>query len=543
MKVFISYSSKDKEKVGPLVEQLRKAGVEVWIDEMRLAGGETLWPVISNAINDNEWFVPVLSPHSLESEWFHLEVRRAYSTKKEKTIPLLVSKSLDLMEFPKWLAEKHAPLITEPEKVLKAIDFDRYDNLLSRARNHYKEDRYQEAIDAYNAAIGKLEKLPKDDLRDSMLYIELSRVFRAAKRFPEAVAAATKAIDSKGSAAAFLQRAKCAFDNKDVDIAVEDFRSCLKLEPDDAAALNGLGVALFQYNRDSPTAIAEIFRRAIAICESQQKGKWDNSIRHKLYTHLGFVLEKQIRSNPVNRKDLLIEAAACFRKAVQIDPSDQKNRFSLAYTEHRLSNLNSAIEHYRQINSRDFPRANFCLGYALYENQQYAQAVKAFEQGASYFQSFKEVDARAGCFIGIARCYLKLNRAVEAERYAKEAVELQKGDIRASLVYAEALQMKGDSQQAAIIAQSVADFGCVRALELLASLCGTDSTAGRKYAEQSRKMKGVEEPSFFKILFGIRQELANKGSVAFEPAEVIDSEQAPSSCHLRKWKCGEKCCI
>jgi len=542
MKVFVSYSSKDHAKVAPLVEKLEGAGVDVWIDEKRLAGGQPLWPEIRIAIEDNEWFITVLSENSLGSDWFHKEVRHAFTHKREKTIPVLVSKALELVEFPKWLAELHAPLISEPEKILKAIEFDRYENLLSRGRNHFREKRYMEAVRAYDGAIARIKSLPRDPTRDSTLFIELSRVYHAAGDMNQAVVAATKAIESSNSASAYLQRAECAFKKRDIEIAIEDFRSCLGLDPRNARALNGLGVAMFQQNPERVVEIAKIFKQAIACCDAEQDSPCLNSLKLKLQKHLGMVLEKQALIEPNRRQDVLLECAKCFRLAVQLDPSDFKARFSLAYTEHRLGNLASAIEHYKQIDAEVFMRVSFCLGYAHFELEKYMDALEVFRRGKLQFRNAEEISSCVGCMVGEARSLLKLRRFVEAVRVAEEAYGLANDDIRVQVVLAESNALKGETAKAIVVAKRVAEQKCARASEILANVYGTDTSDGRKHAEDAAKIRGDEVPGIWRSICGIRQTLNETNSSSFEPAEVIDAERSQSICHLKKWKCGNRCC-
>lgn len=238
---------------------------------------------------------------------------------------------------------------------------------------------------------------------------------------------------------------------------------------------------------------------------------------------------------------LLEEIVNCFRAASQINPNDGKTRFSLAYSEHQLGNLNSAIENYKKSISVDFIRPLYCLGYALYEKQQYADAMHYFEKGAEEFRKAQELDAQVGCLIGIVRCFLAKDRSTEAIRTAQKAVALKGDDIRALLVLAEAHMKNGDAKESAVLAQKVADQKCVRAFDLLARVCGIKTDAGKNYAKSAATLRGEKEG--WVSWFGIQQTLSAPDSLAFEPAEVIHSDASQSICKKRGWACGDKCCL
>lgn len=539
MKIFVSYSRKDKNLVKPLVDTLEEAGVKVWIDSKRLEGATTVWKEIASAIEDFDWFLPVLSTHSLTSEWFHREVRKAYRDKPTRTIPVRITADLDVEEFPRWIAEKHAPLITEPEKILKALDYHTYDNLVSRARNHHRNERFVEAVESYREAIREAASESDDPKRDASLYIALSSSLESAGNAAGALEAATMAIDVSPSAASYLRRATCAFLSQDIELALSDFRRCLDFDPENASALNGLGVALFKHRRAPLSEIADVFRRALRIHESTPL---PSSLLFKLSTHLGFALEKLTVEEPDNRDVLMHEAVDCFRTATNIAPHDKKTRFSLAYLEHQLGNVDTAIQHYQQSITEEFIRPLFCLGYAFYENQRYNDATQVFMKGADRFQKAGELDAHVGCIIGIVRCLLKQERSTEAIRIAEKALSLKGDDTRGLLVLAEAQMMHGEPEKAAITAQRVADQKCVRASDLLARICGTNSTAGQNYAREAATLRGEERP-FWKTWFGLREMLAGADVMSFEPADVINADSAQSICQKRGWGCGDQCCF
>jgi hypothetical protein len=67
MKVFISYSRNDEAAVGALVDDLRRARAQVWMDE-ELGGGDSWWTEILDQIRSCDVFLFALSDKSVQSK-------------------------------------------------------------------------------------------------------------------------------------------------------------------------------------------------------------------------------------------------------------------------------------------------------------------------------------------------------------------------------------------------------------------------------------------------------------------------------------------
>jgi hypothetical protein len=91
--IFLSHTSADKPAVRKLAEDLRSAGVHVWIDEAEIRPGDSLFDRIEAGINDMEYLGVVLSPRSVESPWVQKELNMALvsalSVRAIRVIPLL----------------------------------------------------------------------------------------------------------------------------------------------------------------------------------------------------------------------------------------------------------------------------------------------------------------------------------------------------------------------------------------------------------------------------------------------------------------------
>ncbi len=80
MGVFMSYSSRDKETVTRLTQDLQDADEHVWLDQ-RLAGGDAWWRAILEQIRGCDVFVFALSQNSIQSKPWQAELRYAQDLK------------------------------------------------------------------------------------------------------------------------------------------------------------------------------------------------------------------------------------------------------------------------------------------------------------------------------------------------------------------------------------------------------------------------------------------------------------------------------
>jgi hypothetical protein len=73
--VFLSYASQDAEAAQKICEALRAAGIEVFLDQSELRGGDAWDHKIRHEIHDCALFIPVISAHTaLRHEgYFRLE--------------------------------------------------------------------------------------------------------------------------------------------------------------------------------------------------------------------------------------------------------------------------------------------------------------------------------------------------------------------------------------------------------------------------------------------------------------------------------------
>src|SRR5437879_4609634 len=118
MKVFLSYSTADREVARQLSSRLAKAGFKVWDREDALFPGDN-WPLrIGEALQDSNAMVVLISPKSMKSEEVRHEIDYALGSirYKGRLIPVVLKPTRDMP----WILEKF-PLIHLKQGLPKAI--------------------------------------------------------------------------------------------------------------------------------------------------------------------------------------------------------------------------------------------------------------------------------------------------------------------------------------------------------------------------------------------------------------------------------------
>lgn len=90
--VFISYSHIDLAFVqANLVPLLRSAGFDPWFAVDSIRGADRWERSIFEGLQRSEWFLVVMSPNAITSEWVRLEVHWASEHREGKIVPILIS--------------------------------------------------------------------------------------------------------------------------------------------------------------------------------------------------------------------------------------------------------------------------------------------------------------------------------------------------------------------------------------------------------------------------------------------------------------------
>lgn len=89
--VFLSHSSQDQEFVTTLAEVLRRHMIPVWYSRTDIVGSQLWHDEIGSALSRCDWFVLVMSPHSVQSMWVKRELLFALQQNRfeDRIIPIL----------------------------------------------------------------------------------------------------------------------------------------------------------------------------------------------------------------------------------------------------------------------------------------------------------------------------------------------------------------------------------------------------------------------------------------------------------------------
>lgn len=115
--IFISYRRGDyDEYVRPLVATLTDNGLNVWIDQSSLEGGQEWLEKVTHALDECSALVLCVSPEALQSRWVRMEYR--YFILEEKPIIPVICKPARL---PADLAGLHSLRYAETSKVIERL--------------------------------------------------------------------------------------------------------------------------------------------------------------------------------------------------------------------------------------------------------------------------------------------------------------------------------------------------------------------------------------------------------------------------------------
>jgi len=113
MKVFISYAREDAAVARRIAEGLRSAGLEVWYDESEIMPGENFAEKISQALEESQAMVVVITRNALRSSWVRREIQ--YALGRESYSGRLVPVIADRMEE---IPENQIPWILKRLKMI-----------------------------------------------------------------------------------------------------------------------------------------------------------------------------------------------------------------------------------------------------------------------------------------------------------------------------------------------------------------------------------------------------------------------------------------
>jgi hypothetical protein len=102
--VFLSYARQDAQAVERVAEDLRRRGVDLWMDRQDLVAGDRWLPQIEAAISEADFMLVFMSEASLKSRWVQREYQVALQRQAEIGGNSLIPVLLEPVELPGFLA-------------------------------------------------------------------------------------------------------------------------------------------------------------------------------------------------------------------------------------------------------------------------------------------------------------------------------------------------------------------------------------------------------------------------------------------------------
>jgi hypothetical protein len=118
-KVFISHSSSDKDWARKFAETLEHNGLEVWIDESRIKGGQAWVEALENGLRESDAVVLLISPDNINRPNLFFEIGAALGM--NKAIIPVIPKDFDSHKLPLPLQRIKFLIRNSPEDTAKEL--------------------------------------------------------------------------------------------------------------------------------------------------------------------------------------------------------------------------------------------------------------------------------------------------------------------------------------------------------------------------------------------------------------------------------------
>ena len=105
-KIFISYSSRDRDFVERLATDLKSKNIDIWYDAWEMKVGDSLTRKIQEGIKASSFLAVVLSPNSTNSTWVQTELRAAMSKEIHSNSVFILPILYRECEIPEFLRDK-----------------------------------------------------------------------------------------------------------------------------------------------------------------------------------------------------------------------------------------------------------------------------------------------------------------------------------------------------------------------------------------------------------------------------------------------------
>jgi tetratricopeptide (TPR) repeat protein len=211
-RIFISHSSLDRELVErEIISPLRAHGLETWYSTDNIKSASEWEQQIREGLKACDWFLIVLSPRSVASEWVQREVHWAFLKRKGKIVPVLM--------------ETCAP--EDLHLGLLPIQLNPYDSDYHQEMAHtlYFQARYAEAEVEYR----KASELAPNNAEHHMA---LAGYLITQKKYPEAEVEYRKVIQLAPNDATYHSAlGDTLFNEKKYKEAKDEYKKVLQIDP------------------------------------------------------------------------------------------------------------------------------------------------------------------------------------------------------------------------------------------------------------------------------------------------------------------------
>ncbi len=250
---------------------------------------------------------------------FTLVACQTPATEKEVTIES-ISTDIEADPHNLLLLEKRKDLYIAAKQNEKAIgDLQHCINLAADSSKYYVElaDLFMEKGDVNNT-LALLEKASKVAPKDANIWVKVSEIYLIYKKYPDVIKFANKALEADSyNDRAFFVKAYAYKETNDTAKAIENFRECLKNNPQNTSANIELGF-LFSLKKDK-LAIT-YFKNALAIDSNNLNANYNLGLYYQ-------------------NNDYLNEAIDVYKTMIENDPSFAHSYFNIGYIYLELLNI------------------------------------------------------------------------------------------------------------------------------------------------------------------------------------------------------------
>ncbi len=105
-RVFLSFTSADKEFANQLNSELRSHGIETWTTDEQIRVGDSLTDKIKEGISTSQWVIFIVSPSSMKSKFLSRELELALQNEKVRERPFILPVVYQGNELPLQLEDR-----------------------------------------------------------------------------------------------------------------------------------------------------------------------------------------------------------------------------------------------------------------------------------------------------------------------------------------------------------------------------------------------------------------------------------------------------